>query len=75
MTLMEVVPCTVAEGEPPIWIKFRKTIDQYETDITIGFEDLFALYERAKQAFATVQTCETVLYACVILKKGVIRAK
>jgi L-fucose mutarotase len=33
----------------------------------------FAFYERARQAFAVVQTGETRLYGCVLLKMGVIQ--
>ncbi len=71
VTLMEVVPGT-APAEPPIWKEFRDVIDKYEPGKKIGFEERFAFYERSKQAFATIQTGETALYACVILKKGVI---
>ncbi|MDD3212871.1 MAG: RbsD/FucU domain-containing protein [Eubacteriales bacterium] len=73
VTLMEVVPGTVPDGEPPVWTAFRKTIAAREPGAKIGFEERFAFYERSKKAFATVQTGETALYACVILKKGVIR--
>lgn len=71
VTLMEVVPGT-APDEPPIWKEFREVIDKHEPGKEIGFEERFAFYERSKQAFATIQTGETALYACVILKKGVI---
>ena len=71
VTLMEVVPGT-APAEPPIWKEFREVIDKYEPGKKIGFEERFDFYERSKQAFATIQTGETALYACVILKKGVI---
>ncbi len=33
--------------------------------------DRFAFYERAKNAFAVVMTCETAKYGNIILKKGV----
>ncbi len=71
VTLMEVVPGT-APDEPPIWKEFREVIDKHEPGKKISFEERFAFYERSKQAFATIQTGETALYACVILKKGVI---
>lgn len=73
VTLMEVVPGTVPDGEPPIWAEFRKTVAKHEPDAAIGFEERFAFYERSRRAFATVQTGEGALYACIILKKGVIR--
>ncbi|MEA4929233.1 MAG: RbsD/FucU domain-containing protein [Candidatus Limiplasma sp.] len=74
VTLMEVVPGSIPDGEPPIWADFRATLARREPDAKIGFEERFAFYERSRKAFATVQTGESALYACVILKKGVIRA-
>lgn len=73
VTLMQVVPGTVRDGEPPIWARFRKTIGKHEPNAKVGFAERFAFYERARNAFATVQTGEGALYACVILKKGVVR--
>lgn len=74
VTLMEVVPGSIPDGEPPIWDDFRKIIDKHEPDTKIGFIERFAFYERSRQAFATIQTGEQALYACIILKKGVIRS-
>lgn len=71
VTLMEVVPGT-ADAEPPIWQEFRDVIEKHEPGKKIGFIERFAFYDRSKQAYATIQTGETALYACVILKKGVI---
>ncbi len=73
VTLMEVVPGSVPDGEPPIWNEFRKTIDKHAPGTKISFIERFAFYERSRQAFATIQTGEQALYACIILKKGVIR--
>ena len=74
VTLMEVVPGSLPEGEPPIWREFKQIIDKHEPDAKIGFCELFEFYERSKRAYATIQTGERALYACVILKKGVIRS-
>ena len=74
VTLMTVVPGSMPGGDPPIWAEFRQTIAKHEPQASIGFEERFAFYERSRNAFATVQTGERALYACVILKKGVIRA-
>lgn len=41
--------------------------------LIIGFIDRFQFYERAHKAYAVVATGERALYACLILKKGVIR--
>lgn len=73
VTLMEVVPGSVSDGEPPIWQTFREIIARHEPTAKIGFCERFAFYERSRRAFATIQTGEGALYACVILKKGVIR--
>lgn len=71
VALMEVVPGSMA-GEPPIWSRFRAVIEKHAPGTKIGFEERFAFYERSKNAYATIQTGEKALYACVILKKGVI---
>lgn len=71
VTLMEVVPGTRAD-DPPIWAEFRRIVDKHEPGTKIGFEERFAFYDRARRAFATIQTGESALYACVILTKGVI---
>lgn len=74
VTLMKVVPGSDANIEPPIWNVFRATVAKNEPNAKIGFEERFAFYERSRKAYATIQTGESALYACVILKKGVIRA-
>lgn len=71
VTLMSVVPGTMKD-DPPIWDEFRGVITKHESEAAIEFIDRFAFYERSRKAFATVQTGESALYACVILKKGVI---
>ena len=71
ITLMKVVPGTF-DGEPPIWSEFRRIIDTHEPKTKIEFLERFEFYERSRQAFATVQTGENALYACIILKKGVL---
>ncbi len=72
VTLMEVVPGTSYVGQPPIWDEYKALVEKHEPGTKIEFEERFAFYERSKKAFATIQTGETALYACVILKKGVI---
>lgn len=74
VTLMEVVPGSLPEGEPPIWRQFRSIIAQYEPTAQIGFCERFEFYKRSRAAYATIQTGERALYACIILKKGVIRS-
>ncbi len=73
VTLMAAAPGTFPGGEPPIWSRFRATIKKHQTTAGIGFVDRFTFYDRSRQAYATIQTGEGALYACVILKKGVIK--
>jgi len=71
VSFMAVTPGTF-EGEPPIWENYKRIIGKHEGGAGIEFVERFAFYERAKKAFATVQTGEQALYACVIIKKGVL---
>ncbi len=71
VSFMAVTPGTF-EGDPPIWEDYRRIVKENEGDVGIEFVERFQFYERAKKAFATVQTGEQALYACIILKKGVL---
>lgn len=72
VALMTVVPGDPTK--PTIWQEYRSIIKKHEPGFT-DFEmvERFAFYDRAKQAFAVLATGEAALYACIILKKGVIR--
>ncbi len=72
VTLMQVVPGTAA-GEPPVWRDIADVVTRREPGAQIGWIERFDFYSRSREAFATIQTGETALYACVILKKGVIK--
>lgn len=72
VTLMEVVPAASRMVSRHLQT-FREIIARHEPTAKIGFCERFAFYERSRRAFATIQTGEGALYACVILKKGVIR--
>ncbi|XP_063221288.1 fucose mutarotase-like [Bacillus rossius redtenbacheri] len=56
-----------------IWDRY-KDVMRSRTGRSWGFDELerFDFYERAKGAYAVVQTGETALYSNVILKKGAI---
>lgn len=71
VAFMAVTPGTF-EGDPPIWNDYRRIIKDNEGDINIEYIERFEFYERAKKAYATVQTGEQALYACIIIKKGVL---
>ncbi len=59
--------------DPAVEAAYRKEIDRaWPGTPPIERVERFAFYERAKKAFAVVMTGETVKYANVILKKGVI---
>lgn len=67
--------CTVmavnrGEPRPPIWEEYYRIIDREERGRKSAEIERYAFYERAKQAFAVVQTGEGALYANIILKKG-----
>ena len=60
------------DAEPEIWGEYRALIDRHAPGTRIGFVDRFQFYERARKAYAVVATGEGALYACLILKKGVV---
>lgn len=63
-----------AEAEPEVCQEYQRIIDAAEHGrFKLTRIERFAFYERARQAFAVVQTGETRLYGCVLLKMGVIR--
>lgn len=71
VTLMQVVPGTM-DGEPPIWKDFAETVEKHQPGVKFGNVERFAFYERARKAYACIATGERSLYACIILKKGVL---
>ncbi len=71
VTLMSVVPGTMKD-DPPIWREFDRIIEKYEPGTKVEYVDRFAFYDRARKAYACVATGEKSLYACLILKKGVL---
>lgn len=62
------------DAEPEVCREFQVIIDRAEGNrFRLAKIERFAFYERARQAFAVVQTGETRLYGCVLLKMGVVR--
>ncbi len=57
--------------ETPIWDEFKRITSPY-TEAGLEQIERFEFYERAKKAYAVVQTGESALYANIILKKGVV---
>jgi len=67
------------DAEPEVCAEFREIIASQGGERAGGGRfglariERFAFYERAREAFAVVQTGETRLYGCVLLKMGVVR--
>ncbi len=63
------------DAVPPVVAEFQQiTTATADNPVTLGKLERFAFYDRAKAAFAIIQTGETRLYGNIILKKGVIGA-
>jgi L-fucose mutarotase len=71
VTLMQVVAGSINRN-PPIWEEFRTIIEKNQPGTAIQFAERFAFYDLSRKAYATVQTGEKALYACIILRKGVL---
>lgn len=62
-----------ASAVPEVITEFQQIInDTADAPAALSSVERFAFYERAKSAFAVIQTGERRLYGNVILKKGVI---
>jgi L-fucose mutarotase len=62
------------DAVPEVCAEFQKVIDAAEGGrFRLAAIERFAFYERARQAFALVQTGEARLYGNVLLKMGVVR--
>jgi len=71
--LVMMAPVEGDELDPRVERAYREVIDRlWPGTPSIQRIERFAFYERAKKAFAVVMTGETVKYANIILKKGVI---
>ena len=56
---------------PPIWKEYEDVLSKYESgNVKVAELERYEFYDRAKNAFAVVQTGEKALYANIILKKG-----
>lgn len=73
VSLMSVVPDD--DVDTPIWEEYREIIRlSGEKFRDFEFLDRSAFYKRAEESYAIIATGEKSLYACVILKKGVIKS-
>ena len=59
----------------PIWSEFEKTVSKYDARgaSAIGKVPRMDFYEASKKAYAIIQTTESALYACLMIRKGVIK--
>ena len=60
------------EVKPEVWQEFDAVLAQSGEEARVQAIDRFEYYDRAQDAYAIIATSETKLYACIILKKGVI---
>lgn len=60
------------EVETPIWDVYKDIIKKDNPDATIKHLPRDEFYKKAKNAYAIVTTTEKSLYACLVLKKGVL---
>ncbi len=62
------------DAVPPVCVEFQEIIDRMEgARFQLARIERFDFYARAREAFAVVQTGETRLYGCVLLKMGVVK--
>ena len=72
VNVMEVVGR--ADETPPVVALFQSVIDgTADAPARLGAIERFAFYDRARTAFAIVQTGEGRLYGNIILRKGVVK--
>ena len=75
LAVMEVPDGMFPGNQAPIWKAFREAAD---TDLPAAQFEMMehdAFMERAKRAYAVVQTGETALYGNIIIRKGVVRTQ
>ncbi|MEM8950451.1 MAG: RbsD/FucU domain-containing protein [Pseudomonadota bacterium] len=64
------------DAVPEVCEEFQQVIDKAEDGrMQIAKIERFEFYRRAREAFAVVQTGETRLYGCILLKMGVVRTE
>ena len=59
----------------PIWKEFEAVVEKHDPrgKAAIGFIDRFRFYDETKNAYAVIQSGEEAVYACVMIRKGVIK--
>lgn len=61
--------------EIPIWEEIKDVVKKHDArgEKAIGFIDRFRFYDETKNSYVVVQTGEEAVYACVMIRKGVIK--
>ncbi len=62
-----------AMDRPPVVVEFGEIVARHEPGMGVTSMERFAFYDRAKAAYAIVQTGERRLYGNILLKKGIIQ--
>ena len=57
---------------PVVWSEFEKTLHKDHPDAELGLIERMEFYERAKKAYAIIQTGEERIYGNLLLVKGVV---
>ena len=73
LAVMEVPKGMFEGNKAPIWQKFRAAADTDMTSAKFDMMEHDAFIDRARNAYAVVQTGETALYGNIIIRKGVVR--
>ncbi len=68
VVLMKVVKGDNAET--PVWEDYRRIVDSKQKNVRFEYIDRFEYYERAKRAYAVVQSGELKKYSNILIKKG-----
>ena len=63
---------TNGDPTPTIWAEYDEIANSNDKNVKKVLLERQAFYERSKKAYAIVATGETRLYACLILRKGVL---
>ena len=73
MAVMEVPEGMFPGNRAPIWEEYAKIGREDMPQARFEFMEHEAFIDRARRAYAVVQTGESALYANIILRKGVVR--
>ncbi len=60
------------EVPTPIWDEFASVLAEHTDEPPVHI-DRYDFYEKTRNAYAVVTTTEMSLYACIILKKGIVK--